>query len=524
MNNNIIEEKNKTEKKEKEINQQIDKDKEEIMNKHKIELENKEKKIQELESKIKELETYNTENQKIICELNNTKEENKKEFERQKIVIKEEIEKALKEKYDNLLETTMNEMKKSFERKLSEKSEDIKKKYEDKLKQKDKELNEKFNEKLEAICIKKKANENENENNNITHNGYKCEKCNQEPIIGIRYKCSECEGYNLCEKCEEENSKTDEHPHNFIKIRKGEENDEENIITEITEIVEEVSVDPDRDINEENPDYNEHENNKNDNIKKDDDNKEINENAIKKNEDNNEENNHIIIVNENNNSDDEKIKNEKEEDKKVEEKKEDEKKEEDNNSEKNDEENKLEIKEDIINQEKEDDNAENKYSYECITNIVNLCQYIYEGTDEAKIEIELKNNGKKAWPKDETKLIYDKESYTRGEDIILNPQNPGEEKKYEIIFNNLEKCPVGEYKFFLYFSVGSKIFGEKLSFRVNIKEEEKQEFLIIENSVKIKEFRDNFGLKEEEYSDEQILNALKQNDFDFEQTFKKLFE
>ena len=80
--------------------------------------------------------------------------------------------------------------------------------------------------------IKKKSNiKNKNEENinfifvNTTHNGIKCSSCGQEPIIGCRYKCSICNDYNLCEKCEEENSKSGEHFHNFIKIRKEEKND-----------------------------------------------------------------------------------------------------------------------------------------------------------------------------------------------------------------------------------------------------------------------------------------------------------
>ena len=56
------------------------------------------------------------------------------------------------------------------------------------------------------------------------HHGFKCEKCFKEPIEGIRYKCSVCSNYNLCNECEEKNSLSNEHSHNFIKIRK-EQND-----------------------------------------------------------------------------------------------------------------------------------------------------------------------------------------------------------------------------------------------------------------------------------------------------------
>ena len=40
------------------------------------------------------------------------------------------------------------------------------------------------------------------------------------PILGDRYKCSICENFDFCEKCEEENFlKNSNHPHSFIRIR-----------------------------------------------------------------------------------------------------------------------------------------------------------------------------------------------------------------------------------------------------------------------------------------------------------------
>ena len=52
------------------------------------------------------------------------------------------------------------------------------------------------------------------------HHGIKCEKCQNMPIIGHRYKCPKCLNYNLCQDCEEKNSEINFHPHlNFILIR-----------------------------------------------------------------------------------------------------------------------------------------------------------------------------------------------------------------------------------------------------------------------------------------------------------------
>ena len=75
---------------------------------------------------------------------------------------------------------------------------------------------------------------NENSNCKTMHKNVKCQRCFQEPIIGFRYKCSKCSNYNLCQKCEEQNSLDNDHPHLFLKIRNELiEKNENNIINEI---------------------------------------------------------------------------------------------------------------------------------------------------------------------------------------------------------------------------------------------------------------------------------------------------
>jgi hypothetical protein len=49
----------------------------------------------------------------------------------------------------------------------------------------------------------------------VIHRNIECNQCKVLPIIGIRYKCSSCNNYNLCEKCEI-NSK---HEHLFLKCK-----------------------------------------------------------------------------------------------------------------------------------------------------------------------------------------------------------------------------------------------------------------------------------------------------------------
>ena len=87
--------------------------------------------------------------------------------------------------------------------------------------------------------------------------------------------------------------------------------------------------------------------------------------------------------------------------------------------------------------------------------------YLDKGSSEGKATIFLKNNGKESWPINKTKLIFDKNSDIKSEDIILNPQKPDETNSYDIIFKQIENYPVGEYKSYLWFNVNGQIMEIK---------------------------------------------------------------
>ena len=36
----------------------------------------------------------------------------------------------------------------------------------------------------------------------LIHSGKKCRICKKFPIVGIRYKCLQCNSFDLCENCE----------------------------------------------------------------------------------------------------------------------------------------------------------------------------------------------------------------------------------------------------------------------------------------------------------------------------------
>ena len=225
------------------------------------------------------------------------------------------------------------------------------------------------------------------------HNGIKCQKCFLEPIIGYRYKCSVCNDYNLCQNCEEKNSISEEHQHDFIKIRKNLNN---NII----------------------------------NIK--------------------------------------------------------------------------------------------KYSYECI-NILQLSMYLYEGAEKGQCEIILKNNGAEAWPEGRTKLVFERESEIYDSEIILRPQKPGEIGKYNIIISQLGNYSHKQYKSYLCLYIDDEEVGDQLTLTINIKQKDNNKKKIEDNRDKITEFRNNYNLGIEDYSDEILFEALEKNNYDYDAAFSSLF-
>ena len=58
---------------------------------------------------------------------------------------------------------------------------------------------------------------------------------------------------------------------------------------------------------------------------------------------------------------------------------------------------------------------------------------------------------------------------------------------------------------------------------IKIKKKDDKKKEIDEFIDKIKEFRDTFNLSEDEYSDEKILEILKENNFNYENAFSSLF-
>ena len=80
----------------------------------------------------------------------------------------------------------------------------------------------------ENIELKKEKSIFESSICKTVHKNIKCKHCFSMPIIGYRYKCSQCDDYNLCQQCYDENSESRNHSHFFYRIKTSQENNMNN--------------------------------------------------------------------------------------------------------------------------------------------------------------------------------------------------------------------------------------------------------------------------------------------------------
>ena len=417
-------------------------------------------------------------------------EENKKDYERKKETIKKEYERAFEEKYKKEIDNKIKKINDVLKEKMQESNAKLKLEFEKRYTQKENDLSKKLEE-MSQLILKSNINQKGNNNNNLKmsicdtiHYDIMCNNCYESPIFGYRYKCSICPNYNLCQKCEEENSMQEFHKHDFIKLRKyikynnndlnNNDNNFNNNVFNINNNNNGFNINNNNNFND---NYNNKYNNINDNkgFNYNDDNNNLINNYVNENE-NNINNNYIGRNNDNNFG--------------------------------------------LFNGE-ENGEGEEEYSYQC-DNTLLLSIYIFEGTDEGKIKLNISNNGNKPWP-EQTKLKFDEKSLIKGKEVRLNPQKPGTKESYEIVYPNLKGFKAGEYRSNILFNVNGKNYGEVLTIKVVIKGKEKPKNEFEEHKEKIKDFRDNFGLSEIDYSDEKLYEILKSNDFDYGKTFEALF-
>ena len=141
--------------------------------------------------------------------------------------LQKECSNDLKEKMEKFLSFEIQKFQKKLVEDTQKKSNEMLINYIKKFEEKEKIRQSFIDNQMSRINTNRSFDSFSNDLNEI-HNGIQCKICGKMPIIGIRYKCSECEDYNLCSDCEEENYKTKKHNHNFIRIRKSNDDDNNN--------------------------------------------------------------------------------------------------------------------------------------------------------------------------------------------------------------------------------------------------------------------------------------------------------
>ena len=178
---------------------------------------------------LKELKLAELDEERLKLNIDSLNEQ-KSNFQNTIKMIKDEIEKEMNEKYSKILQNKIFQIHTSIYENIQKQNQTILESYIKKYN----DLEEKRqieNSKLSQMLISDKNRINKTICKTV-HNNIKCEYCFMEPIVGFRYKCSICQNYNLCEKCEEKNEETQNHSHDFIKIR-NEEKDYDNNNDEI---------------------------------------------------------------------------------------------------------------------------------------------------------------------------------------------------------------------------------------------------------------------------------------------------
>ena len=139
------------------------------------------------------------------------------DFPEHTLSLSNESQKKLEEEIINLYTNEESNINIKFEEPEDKMKREIKEIVNNKMKNLEENIAQDIFQSIKLQLEKSEQNNNINNNYNI-HLGIKCNECGIENIEGIRYKCTKCPNFNLCQKCE---SETEHNPdHIFLKIRK----------------------------------------------------------------------------------------------------------------------------------------------------------------------------------------------------------------------------------------------------------------------------------------------------------------
>ena len=156
------------------------------------------------------------------------------------------------------------------------------------------------------------------------------------------------------------------------------------------------------------------------------------------------------------------------------------------------------------------------YSFECKNPSI-LKRYLYVGTQSLEIRLTLENTGLLHWPQKETKLVFDENYQIKGRNVELNPLYKNEKQKCILVIGGLANLPAGEYETGVYLNIRGINIGHIIKIEIIIVEREID--LKQKNIEIIKQFRTEYDLDKNEYSDDDLYEILKDNAFNFEHAF-----
>ena len=99
----------------------------------------------------------------------------------------------------------------------------------------------------------------------------------------------------------------------------------------------------------------------------------------------------------------------------------------------------------------------------------------------------------------------------------------GEEKKYSVFFNNLENLNDGEYKAYVRLRIKDLNVGERLILTIKVKTKEDPYADMKNHMDEIEQLRNEYGLSEDDFTNERLYDALKDAGFDIEDAFSSLY-
>ena len=120
----------------------------------------------------------------------------------------------------------------------------------------------------------------------------------------------------------------------------------------------------------------------------------------------------------------------------------------------------------IIINEKDEEMEDNTYSVECCSRTKDT--EILQGAEKTNINIVIKNNSKKKYPKNAYLVSDNKNSLLLCEKVKLNELDPNQQQNVSILFKNLKYISKGTYNCIVKLQIDNKIYNSSFELKVNV--------------------------------------------------------